>query len=303
MEVNMSEPTAHQGDPLVHLTVGGFSYTTTRSVLLATHHAAEETNYFRTLLSGRWTTEQTGNEPDHSVISERDGRLFFYILYYLQLGELPRRCHVDEYTSLLTRSELLMLTAEASFYGLEGLVKLCHKPLQVLQELGSVGDIDVSPYSDISVYINNEHYSVSNDHCYYRLEYKYKKSKTVEVVYRRAKGACAGRDRFSISLSDDGKSSTAIVDKKSHLPVFRHIQKVITKMYGESKRDKKPTVSAVLAEVTATMIPAEVQLWWALEVHEMISYYDKEMNWEFEFGVDDDCVLEFLDWDRSWALE
>ena len=70
-------------DRLVHLTVGGFLYTTTQSVLLSSHAAPEENNYFRSLLSGRWRAKSNGNgKNDDSMtleIPDRNGNIFFYI--------------------------------------------------------------------------------------------------------------------------------------------------------------------------------------------------------------------------------
>lgn len=115
------------------------------------------------------------------------GRLFYYILYYLQVGDIPCRCGTgsseNEYMSLLSRNEIQLLKTEADFYGLEGLAELCEKPLQVLMALGSVGDFDASLYSEIHVDIKNEHYTCGSDYRSYVLTYTYKQSAVVRAAY------------------------------------------------------------------------------------------------------------------------
>jgi len=292
-------------DRLVHLTVGGFLYTTTQSVLLSSHAASEKNNYFRNLLSGRWRTKSNGNgKNDDSTtleIPDRNGSLFFYILYYLQLGELPRALQSNDngdFQSLLPRSDILLLKEEAEYYGLEGLVNLCNKPLQILKELGSVGDIDVSPYSVIKVYVDIEYNTLSNDYVQYILKYKYNNT-LVDVDVNYALGADAGEDRFSVSvLNGAGDDKTVVVNKEIYVHVFQLLQKIIAKFYCESSDKKKPTVSQVLGEVNNAVIPSALRLWWAMEVFEMIAFFDKEKSWDFEFG--DKPLFNFLWWDRSW---
>ena len=84
----------------VDLVVGGFPYKPSRSVLLSSPFHNGDT-YFHALLSGRWKRTKL-EEPIQ--IPDLNGRLFFYVLYFLQVGNLPRGTESSVYESLLINS-------------------------------------------------------------------------------------------------------------------------------------------------------------------------------------------------------
>uniref|UniRef100_A0A158R4F6 BTB_2 domain-containing protein n=1 Tax=Syphacia muris TaxID=451379 RepID=A0A158R4F6_9BILA len=97
---------------LVHLNVGGTSYTTTLNTLLKEHCSIFQHHLIST------TPQSTDSAllpmPDGSYFIDRNGSLFCYILEYLRNGELILPKNFNDFDSLL---------AEAKFYRLSKLEK------------------------------------------------------------------------------------------------------------------------------------------------------------------------------------
>jgi len=295
---------SNSSDEMVLLNVGGYKYTTKRGILLATHDKKEEAQrtYFCSLLSDCWNQKSDPKEGASLVVDipDRDGDMFFYVLYYLRVGDLPRDVDKSKFESLLSNAERSTLMSEAGYYGLHGLEELCRVSMDKLKGFASVGDFDLSRYSDFSVNVDNELQTCSNDYYSYILRYKFDGDSPVEACVHYQ--CCSGSLRLRV---DNGKGTT-YVDKKTFEATFKHIQGVIVNMYGacdkSPKRKLPPRVSEVLAAVPTTMIPAEIRLWWAIEINEMIEFYEKNRSWDFEFGSEDKDLTNFLHYDRDWAV-
>merc|ERR1712176_302640 len=85
---------------------------------------------------------------DRIEIPDINGRLFFYVLYFLQVGELPRGADGNAYCSLLSKEDINGLELQADFFGLTQLVELCKKTKDILKGVGGTGDLDLTPFSD-----------------------------------------------------------------------------------------------------------------------------------------------------------
>jgi len=99
----------------VTVKVGDAVYKTTKETLLG----RDEDSFFHLQLSGRWK-QQGNNVLD---INGRCGETFVDVLYYMRFGDIPR----DPATRkpLPSVEQLAKLEAEAKFYLLPGLEKLC----------------------------------------------------------------------------------------------------------------------------------------------------------------------------------
>ena len=68
-----------------------------------------------------------GTSPDRKVIfiPDLDGRIFFYVLYFLQVGDIPRSSLSTSFDSLLTDNDLDKLRNHGNYLGLDNLVRRC----------------------------------------------------------------------------------------------------------------------------------------------------------------------------------
>ena len=259
---------------------------TTRGILLAKHHVKEERTYFDSLLSGQWKTEQsetTISNQERMVssfdIPDRDGDMFFHILFYLRFGDLPRaQKSSSPYDTFLSFAERSKLMGEADFYGLVGLEKICRVSLDLLRGFRDVGDLNLSLYSDFFVSVKAGDYTYS-----YHMYYSYKGTK-LRVFYR-----------YNCGSDECVLHGTESISKEEFVPIFRELQNIITEMCNsKGEDDYGPTVSEILTCVPTTVIPDKARLWWAIIISRMLEEYFFNQDWDFFFGNDDKDVLGFI---------
>ena len=71
--------------------------------------------YFQALLPGRWKRENVSETID---VPDMDGRIFFYVLYYLRVDDLPRTVGGSAfYRSHLCDEDIDELQLQADFLG------------------------------------------------------------------------------------------------------------------------------------------------------------------------------------------
>jgi len=120
-------------------------YKTTKEMLLG----RDENSFFHLQFSGRWA------QGDVLEIYERCGETFDDVLYYLRFGDIPRDPATRK--SLLSVEQLVKLEAEAKFYLLPGLEKLCtdgSPPLFVVTEFCC--DSDKMPHVKVTQFASYE---------------------------------------------------------------------------------------------------------------------------------------------------
>jgi len=277
-------------DDVLHLLVGGYNYTTHRDVLLSSEfHSGDDQNYFQALLSGRWKRTKTS---DPIEIPDIDGRLFFYVLYFLQVGELPRSADGNAYCSLLSKKDINELESQADFFGLTRLVELCKKTKDILKGVRGTGDLDLTPFSDFS--FSSERNSTKHaDNFEFRIEYTYQGT---TGVY------CVGRTDYNWPASFIVKKYptgiykyTEIVDENSVEPILKRISEVIEDAYTKrSSKDVEISVTHVLNEID---IAPEANLCFAFIVNDMIDSYERGKYDNFNFTASDlfcdDIIFSF----------
>ena len=316
-EVAASIDSGHEVDRVV-LNVGGYSYATTCSVLLSSHHDKEEegNNYFQALLSYHWrnTKTKTSNDdhrglPCFDIGQDRDGDIFFHVLCYLRIADIPRHLKKDTlYDTLLSISEVKRLEQEVGYYGLHGLEEMCQKAQEFLRGwTESTGDLDLAPYQDFEWNIENECSAVSQDYSSYTLHYKCNDSK-VRVFHHHQLGACVPSSNIAVyakTSADDVEKR--VVDGKSLVTTFRLLQAAIEKLHKDANNlEASPiiTVTDVLAKVGSSAtntITVETRLWWGMEISALLKHYKKEKDWEFECGGKGKDIIKFLGYDREWG--
>ena len=165
------EQDPEESEDVVEVIVGGYHYTTSRTVLLGSPYEENQVTYFQALFSGRWTPSRSDESdefrdtacsrctdaeyrndnlpttckndnqetstsstnpsketsPDRKVIviPDLDGRIFFYVLYFLQVGDIPRSCLSTSFDSLLTDNDVEKLMNQGNYLGLDNLVRRC----------------------------------------------------------------------------------------------------------------------------------------------------------------------------------
>jgi hypothetical protein len=128
-------------------------------VLLKLPHQIEHgDSYFNTILSGRWA-DPDDDSPKPLEIPDRYGQIFYYVLYYLQTGEIPRRAEGNAYQTLLSRDDINKLEEDAEFYCLPGLVQLYSKATKIVLKGSNlcVCDIDLTSFNVFRVKVTQEH--------------------------------------------------------------------------------------------------------------------------------------------------
>lgn len=112
----------------IKIKVGESIFETAKEELLG----QDKDSYFHAHLSNRWSVGNDDGNNDGGTssvlvpvltIPERSGRLFRYVLYYLEFGDIPRETLTGE--SLLDQKTLAELKVDADFFMLPGLVKSC----------------------------------------------------------------------------------------------------------------------------------------------------------------------------------
>lgn len=280
----------------VDLIVGGYPYRTTRSVLLSSpFHSGDDESYFHALLSERWKRTKI-SEPIE--IPDVNGRLFLYVLYFLQLGELPRSSDSSAYHSILTKEEIDALESQADFFGLTRLVELCKATKDMLKGVRGTGDLDLTPFSDFSVI--NEKCRNSRDRAH-TMRYKYKNDTKigVHICEENFDEDCLQTIYVYTSASDDKKKNkfTEIFDVINYGDgcVFEALKEIVRDEYEKkSTKDETVSVTRVLDRID---IEPELQLWFAFFIHDIIDCvgseqgFDRGGNVEIDFMLRDDSIF------------
>ena len=244
-------------DGFVDLVVGGYPYTVKRTLLLRSvlHSDNDEDevgdNFFVSLLSGRWKRDKR-TEPIQ--IPEMDGRLFFYVLYFLQVGDLPRSANKSAFHSFLYQEDIMELQSQADFFGLTRLVDLCEETNGVLK-----GDLNLSHLSDFTIEVEDDELGSQ----FFEMSYWYKKKKRAlaELGYSEPCGKY-------LQVRSDGKN---IADTDSFESTFDSIKNVIKEMY----KRKEMSVTRALDQVPD--IPPKARLWYAC------CYFKSKKGYHVEF--------------------
>ena len=200
-------------------------------------------------------------------------------MVYLRFGDLPGG---HEYGKCkMSIEHLKHLKAEAEFYLLPGLVKLCNEASDPYGKFGSIGDFNDEHYTDFSLKgrLQNTRYATTID---YTMEYKYR-GNLVTCSFSM------DSDRESTSINIYSISAKCnYLDNKSYTKSFRKLQKVIS--------DGCISVASAMEKVET--IEPEARLYMAFVTERMIDYYKENSSWDGEHG---DCPLEFLFNDTTWG--
>ena len=252
---NKAKPSS---DEFVDLVVGGYPYKTTRSVL-------SSSPYFEALLSGRWERKEPLEPID---IPDMDGRLFFYVLYYLQLGQIPRNPDTSVCHSLLSKEDIDGLQMQGDFFGLTGLVNLCKE--DVPKRVKGTGDLDLTDFSNVSVEIARNQ-SRPQFHC--TILYQYKNE--TWVFAKIEENIFGDMKRLSIELISDGKT---ILNTPGADDIVDRLRKVF---WEEIESDGRMSVTRILDQGLGWRGKApEARLWFALIVNSMIEFH--KINWSWD---------------------
>jgi len=332
---------------VIDLVVGGYHYTTTKGILLGTSAALisspssslvknseEKQTYFHTVLSGRWDNNNKGSSPTALSLSgsnevdnddcskknasidirrrrieipELDGRIFFYVLYYLQTGELPRRVGSKSYQSLLTEDGIGTLKEQTTYLGLDGLHRLCrftgeaYKPdiFKGCLIYPGVGDYRFPKFDDLTA---KSHTEYEDGPFKFSLKYSYNRQVDVMVTGKLhdPEFPYAGRVFVKTRPYLSRSEYTKTMDEKGIDDTFKELKAVVeleheefieeNNNFGVTKKDfslrwNSPprnyiSVGDVLARVED--IDPELDLFWALVIGDMIEHFRLSQTWECE---------------------
>jgi hypothetical protein len=260
-------------DDVVDLVVGGYRYTTSRSVLLSspfhTDNGDNGENYFQALLSGRWKRTKLSQPIE---IPDMDGRLFLYVLQFLQVGQLPRKPKSEAHECVLSKEDIDGLELQADFFGLQGLVDLCKTTKDVLkgvtgtEGVTGTGDLDLTPYSDFS--INSEFEQTRYAHDFnFSMTYTYKND-DIRFSMTDAYQNPNSEQSVEVRVYSRGKDDS---DKKMDSDDFEETFGCLVKLIKEEY--KTVTVLSVTHLLQKANIPREFWLWYAFVVNDMIDSY------------------------------
>jgi hypothetical protein len=312
-KVRLGEDDNGDDDEIIDLVVGGYSYSTTRKVLLQSPFLYGKETYFHTVLSGRWDDNYrdsaTNSDRPKIEIPNHDGRLFFYVLYYLQLGQLPRDVVSGSHNTLLNRTDIAMLKEQADFFGLSGLLKLCQRSNNIfgpMNEDGNVGtgDIDLSPFSNFSFTTSRRLDSGESQNIeVISMEYTYQNRIHFRLMFQYGH-LYYEDDVFEIWVCpccapDDNNNRTVINEDTFH-DKFEDLKKTIEQSLGDdgddvddkNKNDKQDRVVSVKGVLEQSSIAPELYLFYAFIIDCMIGHYRLRRDWLFR-KYDDDGEVYF----------
>jgi len=268
----------HGNSNLVHLIVGGYTYTTTPDVLLSSPFCFGEDNYFHSLLSRRGN--RTGL-PNPIKIPDMDGRVFFYVLLFLKVGDLPRGANTAAHRSLLPREDLDELEVQAGVFGLARLVELC-KSTNVLKGVTPPGDLDLAPFGGFSVEIL-DHRGLLEPEFLFKMRYVYKGARMVQAFGALDKYGYNHIYVYTTKKRGRFEYTKGIVDDHSFRQTFERLRKLIEDAHTEkSSADEELSVTHVLDQ---TGVKPEERLWYGFVVKGMICHYEKYNYIDSRIGV------------------
>ena len=279
-------------DDTVDLIVGGYSYTTPRTVLLSSpFHSYDDghESYFHSLLSGQ--KKRTKISGPIEIQGGVSGRLFLYVLLFLQLGELPRGLDAKPHDCLLPKEDIDKLESQAEFFGLPRLVKLCKAAKNVLKGVRGAGDLDLTPFSEFSVKISEHFHGRSRYRDYSQtIRYNYKNDTTVQIDLEEMRVMSRMQREANMWILSNGEKTKQIVefvdgefycadeadpDCDGHA-VFKDILKIVRDEHANKKsNDENVSVTSILDQIEGIVTP-EARLWFAFLIGDVIDCIAKK---------------------------
>lgn len=258
-----------EDDDLVDLLVGGFRYTASLTVLLSSSfHSSDDLNYFQALLSDRWKRRKL-SEPIE--IPDVDGRLFFYVLYFLQVGQLPRNPHSSICDSLLSQEDVDGIQMQGDYFGLTGLVDLCK---DINKGVGGTGSLELTDFSNFAFVTEDIvfRHAIGDIGERYNMRYNY-----------RNKSFCANLDfndyTWSLNVTSEGQT---ILSTERFGRICDIIESEISLEHDLCNKDERdemvPVTFTRVWDKVHHLVPPEAKLWFAFFVNDFILFYDGKGN-------------------------
>jgi hypothetical protein len=212
------------------------------------------------------------------------GKLFYYVLFYLQFGILPGgKSHATCYLDAETLTEL---KHEAVRYKLKELENICQTAADPYVSFGEVGDLDKENYSDFVCNVEDTAHRYGG-YVEWNIAYKYKEHVKVLCWFNFDSNH---ESSVTLSIYADGAK---LIDGDAFCALFRKFEDAI-------KNEGCKTVTQVYGKVE---VYPEAQLVLAFVVSNLLEYFSYYKNFDYEFGDSGgDGPFWFLFSDTTWPM-